>query len=88
MNNLKVYFKHRLKLLLAALIRFVFAHPKLFTWGMKIGNRIPALKWYLWRVHATTRNAAPQKPVWNPPNTVPMAARSVYLQLTAGHQDN
>ena len=88
MNTIKIYFKHRVKLVVAALIRFVFAHTKLFALGMKVGNRFPPLKWFLWRVHATMRSVAPQQSVWLSPDTVPLPARSVYLQLTARHEEN
>lgn len=76
-----LYFKHSLKLALAALVRFVIARPALFSLGVRVVNRIPRLKWFLWRIHSSARHGSPQT-VQRLPGHTPPAARGLYLQLT------
>lgn len=76
-----LYFKHSLKLSLAALVRFVIARPALFSLGLRVVNRIPRLKWFLWRVHSSARQGSGQT-IQRLPGYMPLAARGLYLQLT------
>lgn len=80
LNRFRIFVLHRIKLTLVFLIRFVIARPGLLALGMRIVNRVPALKWRLWRIHASMRagahTAAPLS------DTPPEAARPVLLQLT------
>jgi len=78
-----LYAKHRIKLALIALIRFVVSRPKLFVLGMRIVNRIPPLKWFLWRIHASTRNEISRSVPVTSPSRTPPAAKAVYLQLSS-----
>lgn len=88
-NNLKFFIKHRTKLALAMLIRFVVARPRLLAFGLLLGNRLPQVKRFLTRVHLTTRpDPAAALPAVEIPTTVPPVARSVYLQLTHGQPEN
>lgn len=73
---------------LASLVRFVVARPSLFALGMRIVNRVPPLKWFLWRIHATTRNNAPLAQLGRAPGTTPLSARPAYLQLTAERREH
>lgn len=92
--NLKTQFKHRIKMTVAAVIRFVVAHPRLLAVGMFIGLRIPPVKRFLTHVHITTNlsvvtdHAASQSPIWVTPQSVPLPARAAYLQLIAGRQEH
>ncbi|TRO41730.1 hypothetical protein EQ832_01570 [Pseudomonas sp. ALS1131] len=78
-----LYAKHRIKLALIALIRFVVSRPKLFVLGMRIVNRIPPLKWFLWRIHASTCNEISRTVPVTSPSRTPPAAKAVYLQLSS-----
>lgn len=92
--NLKTQFKHRIKMAVAVVIRFVVAHPRLLAFGMLVGTSIPPLKRFLRRVHITTNlsvatnHATSQSPVWVTPQSVPLSARAAYLQLIAGHREH
>ncbi len=79
-SHAKLYVKHRAKLALVDAIRFVISRPRLLSAGMRIVNRVPALKWRLWRVHASMRSSQAD-PTVRLPDTPPPAAQSVYLQL-------
>lgn len=90
--NLKTQFNHRIKMALAAIIRFVVSHPRLLAFGMIVGGSIPPLKRFLTKVHITTNlkadHAASQSPVWVTPQSVPLPARAAYLQLIAGRREH
>jgi len=77
---------HRVKLGLVFLIRFVIARPRLLAIGMRVVNRIPALKWRLWRIHASMR--AGDSPVTAFSDTAPVIARPVFLQLIEPEGDS
>lgn len=78
-----LYIKHKMKLALITLIRFVVSRPKLFALGMRIVNRVPPLKWFLWRVHASMRNDITLSTSTISPSRTPLSARAVYLQLSS-----
>lgn len=84
--NLKTQFKHRIKMMIAGILRFVVSHPRLLALGMVIAGGLPPLKRFLTRVHVTTNLAVVPPQAWAEPQQVPLSARSVYLQLTAEHR--
>lgn len=85
LKHLRIYVLHRIKLSLLFLIRFVIARPKLLGLGMRVVNRIPALKWQLWRIHASMRAGAPSHAAFT--DTPPAAARPAFLQLIEPGED-
>jgi hypothetical protein len=87
-TNLKFLIKHRIKLMLLVVLRFVVARPKLLAAGLFFGKRIPPLKRFLTRMHMASVAPAPQQVEWIAPASVPEPARSVYLQLTIGRKEN
>lgn len=77
-----LHIKHRIKLALITLIRFVVSRPTLFVFGMRVVNRIPPLKWFLWRVHASMRSEMAGTTSVLSPKRTPPSARAVYMQLS------
>lgn len=86
MTRPTLYVKHRFKLALAALVRFVIARPALFSMGLRVVNAFPRLKWFLWRIHRSAQQGsvavAPRLP-----GEIPLAARGLYQQLTQSQNE-
>jgi len=85
--NLKLFFKHRLKMMILVVLRFVVARPKLLAAGLFFGKRIPPLKRFLIRMHIAS-TLADQQSEWVAPASVPASARPVFLQLTVDFKED
>lgn len=81
-NRIKIYVRYRVKCCLASMIRFVVSRPRLLSLGMRVLNRMPALKWWLWRIHASARGGVQGWQSSGLSGDVPASALPIYLQLT------
>jgi hypothetical protein len=87
-THLKLFLKHRIKLLILAVLRFVVARPKLLATGLLFGKRIPPLKRYLTQMYVASASPAPSRVEGGASGQIPESARAVYLQLTIGCKEN